>query len=37
MTSAKQLSVAEFPRYEEYKDSGVEWLGEVPKGGSAYV
>lgn len=32
MTSAKQLSVAEFPRYEEYKDSGVEWLGEVPKG-----
>ena len=19
-----------FPRYEEYKDSGVEWLGEVP-------
>jgi len=21
-----------FPRYESYKDSGVEWLGEVPKG-----
>jgi type I restriction enzyme, S subunit len=21
-----------FPRYERYKDSGVEWLGEVPKG-----
>ncbi|MGB3296215.1 MAG: restriction endonuclease subunit S [Phormidesmis sp.] len=21
-----------FPRYEKYKDSGVEWLGEVPKG-----
>lgn len=20
-----------FPRYDEYKDSGVEWLGEVPK------
>ena len=20
-----------FPRYESYKDSGVEWLGEVPK------
>lgn len=20
-----------FPRYEKYKDSGVEWLGEVPK------
>ena len=19
-----------FPRYAEYKDSGVEWLGEVP-------
>jgi len=19
-----------FPRYESYKDSGVEWLGEVP-------
>ena len=19
-----------FPRYPEYKDSGVEWLGEVP-------
>lgn len=21
-----------FPRYEKYKDSGVEWLGEVPEG-----
>ena len=21
-----------FPRYESYKDSGVEWLGDVPKG-----
>ena len=31
MTSVKQLTVAEFPTYEEYKDSGVEWLGEVPK------
>jgi type I restriction enzyme S subunit len=20
-----------FPRYEAYKDSGVEWLGEIPK------
>lgn len=20
-----------FPRYEAYKDSGVEWLGEVPE------
>jgi type I restriction enzyme S subunit len=20
-----------FPRYESYKDSGVEWLGEVPE------
>ncbi len=23
-----------FPRYERYKDSGVEWLGEVPEGWS---
>ena len=21
-----------FPRYPKYKDSGVEWLGEVPEG-----
>ncbi len=21
-----------FPRYAAYKDSGVEWLGEVPQG-----
>jgi len=21
-----------FPRYERYKDSGVEWLGEAPEG-----
>ncbi len=21
-----------FPRYQKYKDSGVEWLGEVPEG-----
>jgi len=20
-----------FPRYERYKESGVEWLGEVPE------
>ena len=20
-----------FPRYEQYKDSGVEWLGEIPE------
>jgi type I restriction enzyme S subunit len=20
-----------FPKYERYKDSGVEWLGEVPE------
>ena len=20
-----------FPRYKEYKESGVEWLGEVPE------
>ncbi len=20
-----------FPRYERYKDSGVEWLGEMPE------
>ena len=24
------LSNASFPRYPDYKDSGVEWLGEVP-------
>jgi type I restriction enzyme, S subunit len=23
-------AVAGFPRYDEYKDSGVEWLGEIP-------
>lgn len=22
--------LAAMPKYEEYKDSGVEWLGEVP-------
>lgn len=21
-----------FPKYERYKDSGVEWLGEIPSG-----
>jgi type I restriction enzyme S subunit len=21
-----------FPKYESYKDSGVEWLGEIPQG-----
>lgn len=25
-----------FPRYAEYKDSGVEWLGEVPQGWCVY-
>ncbi len=25
------LNIADFPRYETYKDSGVEWLGEIPK------
>lgn len=24
------LQIAEMPRYEVYKDSGVEWLGEIP-------
>ena len=24
-----------FPRYERYKESGVEWLGEVPEGWDA--
>jgi type I restriction enzyme S subunit len=23
-------AVAGFPRYDQYKDSGVEWLGEIP-------
>ena len=26
------VSIAELPAYESYKDSGVEWLGEVPAG-----
>jgi type I restriction enzyme S subunit len=25
-----------FPRYPKYKDSGVEWLGEVPEHWDAY-
>jgi len=25
------LNIADFPRYETYKDSGVEWLGDIPK------
>ena len=25
-----------FPRYERYKDSGVEWLGEVPEHWAIY-
>lgn len=25
------MNIADFPRYETYKDSGVEWLGEIPK------
>ncbi|HDS1838498.1 TPA: hypothetical protein QEM98_004663, partial [Stenotrophomonas maltophilia] len=25
-----------FPRYPAYKDSGVEWLGEVPQNWSVY-
>lgn len=29
--SAEWMNVADFPTYDEYKDSGVEWLGEVPK------
>ncbi len=24
--------MAKYQQYEEYKDSGVEWLGEIPKG-----
>lgn len=24
------LSVAEFPKYESYKESGVSWIGEIP-------
>lgn len=30
MTSTTQTST--YPRYERYKDSGVEWLGEIPEG-----
>lgn len=25
------LSIAEFPKYKSYKDSGFDWLGEVPE------
>lgn len=25
------MSTAKFPKYERYKDSGIEWLGEVPE------
>lgn len=25
------MNIADFPRYETYKDSGVEWLGDIPK------
>lgn len=24
-------ALAAMPRYEEYKDSGVEWLGDIPR------
>jgi type I restriction enzyme S subunit len=35
-------SPSRFPKYPAYKDSGVEWLGEVPEGwilarGDAYL
>jgi len=26
------MEIAAFPKYEAYKDSGVEWLGEIPEG-----
>ncbi len=26
-----------FPRYPAYKDSGVEWLGEVPEGWNVFA
>ncbi len=29
-TLASSVSTSPYPRYEEYKDSGVEWLGEIP-------
>jgi type I restriction enzyme S subunit len=25
-------SLQQFARYDAYKDSGVEWLGEIPQG-----
>ena len=25
-------TVVKYQKYAEYKDSGVEWLGEIPKG-----
>ena len=31
MTTAFSLGVRGIPRYEMYRDSGVEWLGEVPE------
>ena len=24
-------AIKSFPRYERYKDSGVEWIGEIPE------
>ncbi len=31
MTTTSGLGVKGFPRYERYRDSGVEWLGDVPE------
>lgn len=30
MTSIAKTTT--YPRYDRYKDSGVEWLGEIPEG-----
>jgi type I restriction enzyme S subunit len=29
--SPNEYPVTAFPKYERYKDSGVEWLGEIPE------
>lgn len=31
-TLAVSASVRQFPTYSKYKDSGIEWLGEIPEG-----
>ncbi len=31
MTTATSAGVRGFPRYEAYRNSGVDWLGDVPE------